>query len=92
MVEIMDKLLSAMNEYGPVLVMVAVLLMVNGFFIWRDWKREERQQKQIDALHASQDGIVLPLMVECKEVIASCKEVIAQNSQVIMRLIGGIKP
>lgn len=84
-----EVLIRAMDQYGPTLVFVAVLLLVNGFFIWRDWKREDRQQKQIDSLHASHNDIVLPLLTECKEVIATCKEAIVQNSQVIAGFING---
>jgi hypothetical protein len=77
-------LIKSLNTYGPAAVLLAAGLFVNGFFIWRDWQREGRQQKQIDELHRSHREIVVPLLTECKEMMGSCKEVIAQNSQVIM--------
>jgi hypothetical protein len=83
MVEAIVEVAKALNEYGPALVVVAVLLILNGFFIWRDFKREARQQKQIDALHQTHNGVVIPLLTECKEAIAGCKEVISQNSRLI---------
>lgn len=83
MVDAIIDIAQALNEYGPALVVVAVLLVLNGFFIWRDWKREQSQQKQIDKLHEVHNGVVIPLLAECKEAIAGCKEVIAQNSRLI---------
>jgi hypothetical protein len=90
MVEIAKKLMESLDAYGPSVVVIAVLILVNGFFIWRDWKREDRQQKAIDSLYKDNRDVVLPLLVECRDVIASCKQVIVQNSEVIMRLIGGV--
>lgn len=84
MLEQLTEISKALNAYGPAVVICAAMLAVNGFFIWRDWKREDRQQKQIDQLHKNHQDIVIPLLTECKEAISSCKEVIAQNSQLIM--------
>lgn len=89
MLDIAKKLMDSLDDYGPSVVVIAVLILVNGFFIWRDWKREDRQQRAIDSLYKDNQNVVLPLLTECKEVIASCKQVIVQNSEVIMRLIGG---
>lgn len=80
---IVEELVKALNGYGPSVAIVATLIVLNVFFIWRDFKRERDQQKQIDALHQAHNEIVLPLLADCKEAIASCKEVIYQNSQII---------
>jgi hypothetical protein len=83
MVEAISEIAKSLNEYGPALVVVAVLLVLNGFFVWRDFRRESRQQRQIDDLHEAHNAVVLPLLSECKEAIAGSKEVIAQNSRLI---------
>lgn len=77
------ELAKALNDYGPAIVIVAALLLLNGFFIWRDYQRELRQQKQLEELQKEQNDVILPLLTACREVIASCKEVINQNSQII---------
>lgn len=80
-------LAKALNDYGPALVVVAGLLMTNGFFIWRDYVREARQQKQLEELQEHHNEVVVPLLTSCREAIASCKEVINQNSQIISNWI-----
>jgi len=77
------ELTKAFNSYGPVSVLLAGLAVMNGFFIWRDFKRESRQQQQLEELQKVHNEIVLPLLTECKEAIGSCKEVIKQNSTII---------
>lgn len=83
MSDLITELVRALNGYGPVVSVVAALAVLNGFFIWQQSKREQFLQKQIDALHDSQNEVVLPLLAECKEAIAASKEVINQNSQII---------
>lgn len=80
---IIEQLVIALNNYGPVLTMVAVLLVLNSIFIYRDWRREDSQRKQIAILHKTHNEIVIPLLTECKEAIAGCREVIGQNSVII---------
>lgn len=77
------ELAEALNNYGPVTVLLAGLAAMNGFFIWRDYRREARQQKQLEELQRVHNDIVLPLLSQCKEAIGSCKEVIKQNSTII---------
>jgi len=77
------ELTEALNSYGPVTVLLAGLALINAFFIWRDYKRESHQQKQLEELQRVHNDIVLPLLTECTEAIGSCKEVIKQNSTII---------
>jgi len=86
MAEAIAELAKALNEYGPALVVTAALLLLNGFFIWRDYRRESNQQKQLDELHRVHNQVVLPLLTECKEAIGACTEVIRQNNQLIQNL------
>lgn len=87
----LSEMLEALNNYGPVAVMLAGLVMMNGFFIWRDFRRESHQQQQLEELQRVHNDIVLPLLTECKEAIASCKEVIHQNSTIILELVRNVR-
>jgi hypothetical protein len=83
MADLFVEMAEALNNYGPVTVLLTGLAAINAFFIWRDYKREARQQKQLEELQRVHNEIVLPLLTECKEAVASCKEVIKQNSTII---------
>lgn len=87
--ETVVNLAEAVNAYGPVSVLLAFLVAMNGCFIWRDYSRERHQQKQLEQLQQVHNEIVLPLLTECKEAIASCKEVIKQNSTIITGIFHG---
>jgi hypothetical protein len=58
--------------YGPFFVAAV-------FFLWRDWKREEKLSKRIDMLEDEQRQVILPLVRECSAVIA-------KNTAVMERL------
>lgn len=77
------ELAKAMNDYGPVLIIIAALLVLNGSFIWRDFRRESKQQHQIEELQRIHNDTIIPLLTDCKEAIAGCREVISQNSTII---------
>lgn len=55
--------IALIKQFGPMLVAVV-------FFIWRDWKREDRLMKRIDKLEDEQRNVILPLVRHCTEVIA----------------------
>lgn len=54
--------LELTKQFGPLLVAVI-------FFIWRDWKREDRLMRRIEKLEDEHRKVVLPLVKECTEVI-----------------------
>lgn len=83
MLEAFNDIVKALNSYGPAIVIVAALVTLNGFFIYRDYLRELRLQKQFDELQKVHNEVVVPLFTSCREAIASCKEVINQNSTII---------
>jgi hypothetical protein len=76
------------KEYGPAVTIVVSLILMNGFFIWRDFKRETHQQAQLEQLHQLHNQTVVPLLVSCREAIKSAELVIIQNNQIILRLVG----
>jgi hypothetical protein len=87
MLEAFKEILSALDNYGPVAVVLVGLALMNGFFIWRDFRREAHQQKQLEELQRIHNDLMVPLLGECKEVIASCRVVIEQNSTIILNLV-----
>ena len=60
--EVADAI-ALIKQFGPMLVAVV-------FFIWRDWKREDRLMKRIDKLEDEQRNVILPLVRQCTEVIS----------------------
>ncbi len=60
------------RHFGPLLIAVI-------FFIWRDWRREDRMSQRIDALEDEQRQIILPM-------VEKCTKVITENTAVMTRL------
>jgi len=51
------------KQFGPFFLAVV-------FFLWRDWKREDRLSNRLDQLEDEQRKVILPLVQECSAVIA----------------------
>ncbi len=64
--------LDLIHQFGPFFLAVV-------FFLWRDYRREDRLSTRIDELEDEQRNIVLPLVQECSSVIA-------KNTSVMERL------
>lgn len=64
--------IELVKQFGPFFLAVI-------FFLWRDYRREDRLSKRIDTLEDEQRSIVLPLTRECSAVIA-------RNTAVMERL------
>lgn len=64
--------LSLIKQFGPFFLAVV-------FFLWRDFRREDRLAKRIDILEDEQRKVILPLVTECTEVIT-------RNTTVMERL------
>lgn len=57
------EFLELIQQYGPLAGAVV-------FFIWRDWKREEKLTARIEKLEDEQRHIILPLVEKATTVIA----------------------
>ncbi len=55
--------IALIKQYGPFFVAVI-------FFIWRDWKREDRLSKRINTLEDETRNVLLPLVKDCTSVIS----------------------
>jgi len=68
--------IELLKQFGP---LAGVVL----FFIWRDWKREDRLTTRVEKLEDEQRNIILPL-------VEKSTEVIARNTEVMDRLEGAL--
>ena len=68
--------IDILKQYGP---FCGCLVLACVFFIWRDWKREERLTKRISTLEDETRSVLLPLIKECTAVIS-------RNTTVMERL------
>lgn len=64
--------IGLIKQFGPFFLAVV-------FFLWRDWKREDRLSHRIDVLEDEQRNVILPLVKDCSSVIA-------KNTTVMERL------
>lgn len=55
--------MSLIRQFGPFFLAVV-------FFLWRDWKRENRLSDRLDELENEQREVILPLVKDCSSVIA----------------------
>jgi hypothetical protein len=78
----MDYSLLAVGEFGDAIEIVKMygpFLLAVVFFLWRDWKREDRLGTRINQLEDEQREVILPLVKECTAVIT-------RNTAVMERL------
>jgi len=64
--------IGLIRQFGPFFLAVV-------FFLWRDWKREDRLSNRLDELENEQREVILPL-------VTSCSTVIAKNTAVMERI------
>jgi hypothetical protein len=67
--------------------MPGIFLLAIGFFIWKDWKRENHLQKRIEKLEQDQKEIMLPMIEKCANVIAQNTAVMLQVGSMLTRYI-----
>lgn len=60
-------LATVLREAGPYVALI-------GFFIWRDYKREQASSKVIDELQTFQRETLLKLLQRTTEVVVACTD------------------
>jgi hypothetical protein len=60
-------MLWVIKSLGPT---VGPVLLVLGFFLWKDWRREDRLQGRVDKLEQEQKEVMLPMIEKCVGVIS----------------------
>jgi hypothetical protein len=78
--------LNGLTEMGWLLQNFGPLLTAVVFFIWRDFRREDKLSKRIKELEDEQRKVILPLVKNCTEVITKSTQVMEQNTKVMERL------
>ena len=66
-------ILFASGEFGDVIALLkqfGPFFLAVVFFLWRDWKREDRYSNRLDQLEDEQREVILPLVKDCSAVIA----------------------
>ena len=97
--EVINGLLTALNTYGPTVAIVAALFVCNALFVWREWKREDSNTKQIKELQdqfsaqgkawqAKFEETVMPIVAKYETLASGCKEAIERSTRVFEQLIG----
>lgn len=77
---------DVLANWGVVLKTFGPLLVAVIFFIWRDWRREDRLSSRIELLENEQRDVILPLVQETTAVIVLNTEAMQQNMRVMERL------
>jgi len=72
-------LVWVLKNFGPLFLAVI-------FFVWRDYRREDRLSQRINELEDEQRKVILPLVQECTKVITQNTDVMRQNTEVMTRL------
>lgn len=84
----MDFLLLASNDFGAAIELCkqyGPLFVAVVFFLWRDWKREDRLTKRINILEDEQRNVILPLVKECAEVITKNTGAVERLEKFLLR-------
>lgn len=86
--EVVNGFLTALNNYGPTVAIVAALLVVNALFVWREWKREDAHMKRIGDLEEKFEKTLLPIVSKYESLAEGCKAAIERSTRVFEQLIG----
>jgi hypothetical protein len=80
----LSDLWSVLQTCGPVVGPALVVLI---FFLWKDWRREDRLQGRIEKLEQDQKEIMLPMIEKCADVIAKNTAVMLQVGTLLTRYV-----
>ena len=78
--------LNGITELGWIIRNLGPLVGVIVFFIWRDYRREDKLLTRVQELEDEQRKVVLPLVKDCSAVVAKNTLVMEQNNKVMERL------
>jgi len=77
---------DAIADFGWLLKNFGPLLLAVIFFLWRDYRREDRLLTRVKELEDEQRKVILPLVTNCTEVITKNTQVMEQSSKIMERL------
>lgn len=76
-----DSLLTLLREFGP----FAGLLL---FFVWRDWKREDKLSNRVEALETYQRATLVGLLKDTTVVLSHNAECLKWIGRIVERVCG----
>lgn len=79
---------SGIAEVGWIVKNLGPLVGVIVFFIWRDYRREDKLLTRVKELEEEQREIILPLVKDCSAIVAKNTTVMERNTIVMERLEG----
>jgi hypothetical protein len=74
-----DMWTELVSNFGP---LIGVVL----FFIWRDWKREDRLNQRVERLEDYQKNILMDLIEKSTTVLAQNTECLKWVGQIVQRM------
>ncbi len=74
-----DMWSELISNFGPLMGVVL-------FFIWRDWKREERLNQRVERLEDYQKNILMDLIEKSTTVLAQNTECLKWVGQIVQRM------
>jgi len=77
---------GGVTELGWIIRNLGPLVGVIVFFIWRDYRREDKLLTRVQELEDEQRKVILPLVKDCTAVVAKNTLVMEQNIKVMERL------
>jgi len=78
--------LNGITELGWIVRNLGPLVGVIVFFIWRDYRREDKLLTRVEELEDEQREVILPLVKDCSAIVAKNTLVMEQNIKVMERL------
>ena len=78
--------LNGITELGWIVRNLGPLVGVIVFFIWRDYRREDKLLTRVEQLEDEQREVILPLVKDCSAIVAKNTLVMEQNIKVMERL------
>ena len=80
------EMICSLDDIAWLIKNFGLLFIVIVFFVWRDYRREDKLTTRVELLEEEQREVLLPLVEESTKVIAVNMEVIRQNTRVMERL------
>ena len=80
------EMICGLDDIAWLVKNFGLLFIVIVFFVWRDYRREDKLTKRIEKLETEHREVVLPLVYETTEVVTRNTEVLRQNVKVMERL------
>ena len=79
------EMINIFRDFGPVIGIII-------FFIWRDWKREDKLQERVTRLESYQQETLVKLITDTTKALAQNSEFLKWSGQIIQSCPGRKMP